>query len=89
MSYTSLGLAYPITLPVVGKQNIDIPVDRMAQDAVNAAWPVLQSKLKAELPKLIQAAQPAVQAESRKVVMRLGLIIVLSMGAAAWWIKRK
>jgi hypothetical protein len=50
---------------------------------------VLQSKLKAELPKLIQAAQPAVQAESKKIVLQLGLIVALSIGAAAWWIKRK
>jgi len=89
MSYAALGLSYPITLPVVGKQNIDIPVDRMATDAINAAWPVLQSKLKAELPKLIQQATPAVEAQSRKLAMTLGVIIVLSVGAAAWWIKRK
>lgn len=84
-----LGISYPITLPVVGKQNIDVPVDRMAQDAINAAWPVLQAKLKAELPKLVAQATPAVEAQSRKLVLQLGVIIALSVGAAAWWIKRR
>ena len=88
MSYAALGLNYPITLPVVGTQNINVPVDKMATDAINAAWPVLQTRLNAELPKIIAKAGPAIQSQLQGRLLLAGAVILAAIGASAWWVKR-
>lgn len=83
-----LGINYPITLPVVGKQNIDIPVDRMSQDAINAAWPVLKARMEQELPKIIAKAAPQAMGEVRTQLVIAGAAIIGAVFVAAWWVKK-
>lgn len=82
--YQALGISYPIKLPIVGVQNIDVPVDKMSQDAINAAWPVLKARLDKELPGLINKAAPQLQ----KQFIVAGAVIVGAVFAAAWWVKK-
>jgi hypothetical protein len=86
--YQALGISYPITLPVVGKQNIDVPVDRMSQDAINAAWPVLKARLDKELPGIIAKSAPAAMTQLRSQLMVAVAIHLAAIGLAALWIKK-
>lgn len=86
--YQGLGISYPIKLPVVGTQNIDVPVDKMSQDAINAAWPVLKARLDAELPGIIKKAAPAAMGQVKTQVMIAGAVIVGAVFVAALWIKK-
>lgn len=86
--YQPLGLNYPVTLPVVGVQNINVPVDKMAQDAVNAAWPVLKSRLDAELPGIIAKSAPAAMGQLRNQLLIGVAVHIVAIALAAIWIKK-
>lgn len=99
-----LGYVMEVDIPGLGKQNIDIPLEKAAQDAgkiagqaaVETAWPLLQQKLYAELPKVVDQAldraQPRIRKEtdraidaasSRAALIGTGLAIVI-VGTAFW-----
>lgn len=64
MPMRPLGADYPVTVktplgPVTA--TLSVPLDQMAQDAINATWPHLQAKLTSEAPKFIAQLAPAVQ----------------------------
>lgn len=59
-STNGLGYDFVVGLPIVGDQHINLPVEKMANDAVAMAWPPLQTRLEAEFPKLITQAEKAV-----------------------------
>ncbi len=106
-AYTLNGLGafdgvYAIKTPV-GKINITVPVEKIAADAagaaVEAAWPAVQKKINAELPKLVNKAldqaQPRIRAEadralntgtSRAAMIATGVAMVVI--GAAWWTRR-
>jgi hypothetical protein len=69
-----LGASYNISLNTpfgrVGS-SIDIPVEKAAQDAVNAAWPPLQRALEAEAPRLIGQVWPSLQQKLQAEVPRI------------------
>jgi len=88
MAYQALGLNYPITLPVVGTQNINVPVDKMAQDAINAAWPVLKARLDSELPAIIAKSAPAAMGQLRNQVLIAIGVHLAAIALAALWIKK-
>lgn len=90
MSYSvALGAVYPIKFPSpIGTQNVNIPVEQMATDAINAAWPTLQSKLNTELPKLVAKAAPTLQNQVRGPLILAGVVVVGAIAAAAWWVKK-
>ena len=77
----ALSGTYYVTFPVIGKQAFDVPVERIAQDAINAAWPNLQQKLKAEIPKLAGGVKT-------QAIGAVLLICAVTIGAA-WWVKRR
>ncbi len=57
---TALGYDLVIDTPF-GKQTVSLPLEKMTQDlskqAVEAAWPSIQTKLNAEMPKLLATAE--------------------------------
>jgi hypothetical protein len=92
--YSGLGTDITIGTPV-GNQTISVPMDVLAQAAVTAAWPAIQQNLEAEFPKLLDQAQPMVQdavqtavTNAKKSEYYIGAAIVLSVFAAAWWVKK-
>ncbi len=56
MSYASLGASYGISIPGIGSQSVDIPVESIANDLVNNAVPALQAKL----PGILSNVTPVV-----------------------------
>jgi hypothetical protein len=66
MSYSPVkrpveGLGYTLIIGTpVGDQSITIPIEQLANDvanmAINAAWPLAQQKLYAEIPTIAEAA---------------------------------
>ena len=69
--YVGLGADYPFTVSTpFGNKTIklSIPVETMAKDAANAAWPVLQKQIESEAPKLVKQLEPALQAEAPKLI---------------------
>lgn len=61
-SYSALGYDLPIKTPL-GTQTISVPIESLAKAAVAAAWPDVQKKLYAELPKVLDVAQDKVVKE--------------------------
>lgn len=93
-----LGLDIPIKTPI-GTQTISVPVESAAKAAAEAAWPVLQKKMEAELPKLVSKAvaqaQPKLRAEidrglkeAKKTGYVIGFFVVAAIAASAWWVKK-
>lgn len=63
MSYAcarGLGISYEISTPV-GKQRIDIPVDKMVADAVDRATPMLVEKINQVLPPVLDKNWPNIE----------------------------
>lgn len=58
MSYAqALGYDLVIDMPApLPAAHINVPLEKMAADAVNAAWPSLQTKIEAEIPHLVTVA---------------------------------
>lgn len=57
------GLGYDLVIKApapIGNQHVQVPIEDMAQAAVNSAWPVAQKKIEGEFPKLLAVAQAAV-----------------------------
>lgn len=55
-SQAGLGETYPITLPVIGPTTVDIPVDRIVHDAVDATGKDLWTRARANWYWLVGAA---------------------------------
>jgi hypothetical protein len=72
VSGDALGYDFTMTLPVIGKETISLPIEKLISDAVpmltNAAWPPLQAKLEAELPTVLSKATAALEAEIPKAL---------------------
>jgi len=92
--YVALGMDIPIKTPV-GTQHIDVPIEAIANKAIEAAWPNLQQKLEAESTKILNQAQPRLRSEidrglkqARTTGYIIGAAIVASVFAAAWWVKK-
>jgi hypothetical protein len=90
----SLGMDIPIKTPV-GTQHIDVPIEAIANKAVEAAWPSVQQKLQAEATSILNKAQPRLRTEidrglkeAKKTGYILGFMIVASVVGAAWWVKK-
>lgn len=91
MSYSSLGATYWINLPVIGKQRVDIPLEQVARDAANAAWPPVQAKLRAEIPKFMAQATPVLEKQVkllRNTLIGVGIVLVGMEVLTAYWIKK-
>lgn len=105
--FHGLGYAMEVDIPGLGKQSIDIPLEKAAQDAgkiageaaVATAWPLLQQKLYAELPKVVQKAldeaEPRIRKETDRAIeaasSRAALIgtgLALVMIGTAFWLRR-
>jgi hypothetical protein len=102
--YTLNGLGMNVPVKVLGQTvNIDVPVEQVSAAAgtaaVAAAWPELQRRLYAELPKMVKTgldeAQPRIREEldrataaatSRAVMVGTALAFVVI--GAAWWTRR-
>ena len=74
------GLGYTITIGTpVGNQKITIPFEEMMNDvanmAINAAWPVAQQKLYAEIPTIAEAAMNAAKPYFRAEIDRAAELI--------------
>lgn len=63
MSYSALGYTTSVDLPVVGKQNITFPLEKIVDDATNRAMTNIQG----QLPSLLNQVVPQVlnQAEDK------------------------
>jgi hypothetical protein len=96
----ALGATFTIGTPL-GNQKVDVPIDKMADAVVASAYPDLEKKMLTELvPKMVPAMikHPAVQsqiaaaqaqAEAAKKQAVIGAVLILgSIWAAAWWIKK-
>lgn len=102
----ALGYDLAIKTPV-GTQTISVPLEEMVKKAIDTGWPILQTRLEQEFPKLLGQAQDAVVTqlwpkmqpklrseinyglgEARKTGYLIGAMIVASVFAAAWWVKK-
>ena len=53
MNYVALGKTYPVTLPVIGKTTMDIPVEQITKDAMEVAVADMKTRAsKVALPAL-------------------------------------
>jgi len=69
-----LGETYNMSLPLIGQTSADLPVSRMATDAVNAAMPAIQ----AQLPAIIEESA----AQIRMTVIQ-GAVVAAGIAAVA------
>jgi len=56
----------------------------VGRDLVDSAWPILQTKLEEELPRLVLEVQPEVQKIQRRFEWALGIFAVGIVGFV-WW----
>jgi hypothetical protein len=90
MSYSPVkrpveGLGYTLVIGTpVGDQRITIPIEQLANDvanmAINAAWPLAQQKLYAEIPTIAKAAMDAAKPYFRQEIDRAAGIIDTKTG---------
>lgn len=81
----ALGMDVDITLPIVGKQTLHMPIEAAIQEGVEAAWPAIESKLKVSLDEALQDGKKAMHQD----VVMAGAVIVGAIALGAWWAKRK
>jgi hypothetical protein len=79
-----------ITPNMAGSRRIAIggfgdAVSDMAGQALAAAWPILQPKLRAELDSAVEAAQKTMR---RDALVMTAITIGVVIGAA-WWVKKR
>ncbi len=70
----ALGETYPVTLPLIGKTSVDLPVSQITADAVNTAVPLLGQ----QLPQLIEQST----AQIRMTVIQ-GAVVAAGIAAVA------
>lgn len=80
-----LGMDVVIDLPIVGKQTINMPVEKAIQDGVEAAWPAIEQKLKISLNEALDEGKKAMHAD----VVAAGAAIIAAIALSAWWVKKR
>lgn len=82
---TGLGTDFTVNLPVVGAQTVSIPVDDIARQVVEAAWPALKQKLESDVQPRIDDAVSAI----KRTYFIVGIATITASLLAAIWVRSR
>jgi len=76
--YTSLGKLYTFNLPLVGKQQVDIPVEQLVDDAVaRASRAIQQLPVDQVVDRAAARAKEQLRAELPKIAAGAGILVLV------------